>query len=232
MLKEIDKNYLESYKEKYVKQCPICKGTNPACSCWANFKLEISKVSAGIPIKFRHFKLKQMTHPQLTSQKEKIKDYIKNIAENREKGNSLYIYGNKGTAKSMCANIILMNAIKRGYRCFYFDGIKSIVEALKNDWAKEEDTITRIITEYDFIAVDNLDMEDIPNANVASAIKNLFYARANNLLPTILVAPVAIAKLSLPVDRDIVEYFSSTLTDLYFNGFDYEEAVIKRARRK
>ena len=75
-------------------------------------------------------------------------------------------------------------------------------------------------------------MEDIPNANVASAIKNLFYARANNLLPTILVAPVAIAKLSLPVDRDIVEYFSSTLTDLYFNGFDYEEAVIKRARRK
>lgn len=232
MLKKIDEQYLQNYKEKYVLNCPICHGKNPACSCWANYKLEIYKVSANIPIKFRHFKLKQMTHPQLTKQKEKIKDYIKSLATNRENGNCLYIYGQKGTAKTMCANIILMNAIKRGYKVFYFDSLKMISDMLKQDWIDNDDKLSNIISEYDFIVIDNFDSEDIPNTNVLSAIKYLFSIRSSNLLPTIFVAPVAIPKLTLPLEKSIIEYFSSNTTDIYFNGFDYEEAVIKKAKKK
>lgn len=232
MLREIDRHYLEQYKEKYVMNCPICHGTFPGCTCWANFKLEIAKVSAGIPIKFRQFKLKQLTHPQLVKQKELIKNYIKNLNQNRGNGNSLYIYGTKGTAKSMCASIIIMNALKHNFKAYYFDSMKTISEMLKQDWHNDEETLSNIITTYDFIVVDNLDLEDVPNQNVLATIKSLFYIRANNLLPTIFVSSVPISKLALPLDGAIIEYFTPVLTDIYFNGFDYAEAVLKKVRGK
>lgn len=231
MLTEFEKTYLQHYLEKNVKTCPICQGQNPSCVCWKNYKLEIAKISANIPVKFRSFKLKQLTHPQLQKQKEIIKQYIIDLQENRFNGKSLYIYGTKGTAKTMCASIVIMNALKRGFRAYYFSSMKAIAEMLKQDWGNDSNTLETILTEYDYIAIDNIGIDTITNPNIIEAIKSIFTTRANNLLPIIFVSPSSVSKIGSPLDASVVEVFKPVLQDLYFNGFDYQEEIINKRNK-
>lgn len=230
MLTKVDEAYLNHYLEKNVKNCPICHSLNPSCVCWQNYKLEISKISANIPVKFRSFKLKQLTHPQLQKQKETIKQYIIGLQENRFNGKSLYIYGTKGTAKTMCASIIIMNALKQGFKAFYFNSMKNIVEMLKQDWNADTSKLSTILTEYDYIAIDNIGVDPISNPNIVEAVSSLFSARANNLLPTIFVSPSSVSKIGSPLDASVIEIFKPVLQDLYFNGFDYQEEIINKRK--
>lgn len=42
---------LSKLYDEIVKSCPLCHGTNSACSCANTYKFELSKVQANIPIK-------------------------------------------------------------------------------------------------------------------------------------------------------------------------------------
>ena len=232
MLTKVDEAYLKYYKEKFVDTCPVCHGTFPSCTCWKNYKLEIAKISANIPVKFRGFKLKQLTHPQLQKQKEKIKKYIIDLQENRFNGKSLYIYGTKGTAKTMCASIVIMNALKQGFKAYYFESMKAVAEMLKQDWRTDDTKLTTILTEYDYVAIDNMGAEVINNENVVDTLKSLFTIRANNLLPIIFVSPYSVAKIDLELDTPVIELFKPVLQDLYFNGFDYQEEILNKRGKK
>lgn len=230
-LNTADLKYLELYKQMYVSSCPICHGTNAFCKCWRNYNKEVAKITAGIPIKFRKYTLKDFVHPELSSQKSVIEKYIKGFIENRFNGKCLYLYGTKGTAKTMSAILILMAALKKGYSVHYFESLKSCSDMLKMDWDGGTSYLNNIISSYDIIVIDNVGKETITNPNIANSLRSLFSSRANNLLPTIFVSGVSTKKLLNPVDTEILSYFLENIEEVNFKGFDYTKAVLNKVKK-
>lgn len=229
MLSQIDKNYLELFKTKYVYNCPVCQGRDSFCDCWRRYNAEIKKVSANIPVRYRHYTLSDFTHPQLSKQKVYIENQIKDLDNTRLNGKTLFFYGTSGTAKTMSAILIACEAINRGYKVYYFESLQNIATMLKQSWASEStDEFTEKIISSDLIIVDNLGSENIPNDNVRQEILNMFNQRSYNCLPTICISPVSIE--SLPqLSKDLVEGLSVNGIEItQFKGFDYRKKVLER----
>ncbi len=228
-LSNTDRTYLENYKKHVVYKCPKCKGKNSFCDCWRNFNYELSKATANIPIKYRRYTLADFTHPQLKKQKETVTNYINSIEDMRFHGTSLYLYGDKGTAKTMSAILILMAALQHIYKCRYFESFRACIEFLKEEWGDDlkegTDTLKQVLSDYDFIVIDNVGSEVLPNNSTTTGlVKNLLIHRSNSLLPTIFVSPVAAEKLTDANERAIVEMFADGL-HLNFKGFDYQKEI-------
>lgn len=230
-LNKADLSYLELYKKLHVKSCPICGGKNAFCQCWRKYNQEVTKITAGIPVKFRKYTLKDFTHPELKKQKEVIENYMKSFLENRFNGQCLYLHGTKGTAKTMSATLILMYALKNKYSAYYFESLKSCSDMLKSDWDEGTSNLENILASYDIVAIDNIGKEVITNTNIANSLKSYFSARANNMLPTLFIAPISMSKLVNPTDIDILEYFSENIKEVNFKGFDYTKAVLTKVKK-
>lgn len=228
MLSQLDLNYLDIFKKKYVYGCSICGGKDSFCKCWKSYNEEIRKVSAGIPVKYRRYTLQDFTHPQLVEQKNYVQDVINSFDDIRLNGDTLYFYGTSGTAKTMSAVLIGVEAIKRGYEVHYYDSLQSIASKLKQSWAEDStEEIMHNISSSDLIIVDNIGSENITNDNVRNEICNLFKQRSYNCLPTIFVSPVSIDNIPLKLDKDIVELFlNNSFKSVMFKGFDYSKKVL------
>lgn len=228
MLSKLDLNYLELFKKKYVKGCPICGGKDSFCSCWKKYNLEIKKVSAGIPPKYRGYTLDDFTHPQLKQQKGIVTNIINSFDDIRLSGKSLYFYGSSGTAKTMSAILILVEAINRGYKVKYYDSLQSVVSSLKQAWGENDTTsLYNDIVFSDLLVIDNIGTENIVNDNVKQEVLNIFKQRSYNCLPTIFVSPVSIKGIPLTLDKDIVELFSNNdMLCIEFKGFDYRKKIL------
>lgn len=230
MLSQLDLNYLELYKKKYVLGCPICGGRDSYCNCWRKYNNEIKKISAGIPVKYRNYTMKDFTHPQLKQQKDFVESIISDFDNLRLSGRVLYFYGSSGTAKTMSAILVSCEGIRRGYRVHYYESLQAISTLLKQAWSSDEPaSVANDITLSDLIVVDNLGSENISNENIKSEIYNLFKQRSYNCLPTIFIAPVSIKDLKLQLDKNIVELFDcNQITSVQFKGFDYRKEVLEK----
>lgn len=228
MLSQLDLNYLDIFKKKYVYGCKICGGKDSFCSCWKSYNEEIRKVSAGIPVKYRRYTIDDFTHPQLVEQKKFIQNVLSNFDDIRLNGDTLYFHGTSGTAKTMSAVLIGVEAIKRGYEVHYYDSLQSIASKLKQAWA-EEDTATIIhnVSASDLVIVDNIGSENILNENIRYELCNFFKQRSYNGLPTIFISPVSIDEIPLKLDKDIIELFlKNSFKSVLFKGFDYSKKVL------
>lgn len=228
MLSKLDLNYLELFKKKFVFGCPICSGKDSFCSCWKKYNEEIKKVSAGIPVKYRKYTIKDFTHPQLKEQRNFVNSIIETFDNVRLNGSSFYFYGTSGTAKTMSAILIAMEGIHRGYEVHYYDSLQSIVTKLKQSWSDEDSSpVLHDVTSSDLIVIDNIGSENITNENIKTEIMGMFKQRSYNCLPTIFVSPVSIKDIPLNFDKDIVGLFDMNgLTQVKFKGFDYIKKVL------
>jgi len=228
MLSKLDLNYLELFKKKYVYSCPVCGGKDSFCDCWKRYNEEIKKVAAGIPVKYRKYTIDDFTHPQLVEQKQYIQSVIADFDNIRLNGDTLYLYGSSGTAKTMSACLIAAEAIRRGYEVHYYDSMQSIVTKLKQSWAEDSTAnILREITASDLIVIDNIGRENVLNENVKNEILNMFKQRCYNCLPTIFIAPVPVSEIPLKLDKDVVEVFlTNSFKQVMFKGFDYAKKVL------
>lgn len=228
MLSKLDLNYLDLFKKKYVYSCPICGGKDSFCVCWKRYNEEIKKVSAGIPVKYRKYTIDDFTHPQLKEQKQYIQGVIADFDNIRLNGDTIYLYGSSGTAKTMSACLIAAEAIRRGYEVHYYDSMQSIVTKLKQSWSDDSTSnVLREITASDLIVIDNIGRENVLNENVKNEVLNMFKQRCYNCLPTIFIAPVPVSEIPLKLDKDVVEVFlTNSFKQVMFKGFDYAKRVL------
>lgn len=230
-MNRVDENYLLEFRKNSVYTCPKCQGRNSSCECWRGLELEIKKVKAGIPIRYRNFKLEDITHPNLTKIKDRLISYSDNIQEHRRNGVSLYLHGSSGLAKTASACSILIKALSVGYEARYFDSPKACIDGIMSDWGSNSKTTQSHISGYDFIAIDNMGT-GVSGTAAQETLRRAIFERFNNMLPIIYISSFPKDELKDITEIHMVDKFNQNLYELNFKGFDYVKNVLSKAKKQ
>jgi DNA replication protein DnaC len=224
LISPADKNYLDNYKKSFVYTCE-CKGEDVNHKCWKNFRLELKKAKANIPIKYRNSDFSKIKHPQVQGAKEKVIKYCSNIKIARDEGFGLYLWGSTGLAKTTFGCLVLTEALKHGYTAQYYASLSHCVDSVIQAWKEEEQASFNI----DFILIDNIGTEYKPANRLAeTTFDKVFRERSNNLLPIILTSNFSRKEIGSVYGGQLVSLFDEHLIDVEFKGADYRTNVMKK----
>lgn len=229
MLTKQDHLYLEKKKKEIIDSCPICHGRKPFCSCSYSFQLEYAKIKAGIPEKYRDFKIDMLVHPQLTKQKADVENILKDISI----GNfsySVLISGTKGLAKSSVAACILCEALKAKKTAFYYQTVYDLKNCALKGWNKEtkNDYDYIMLSEADIIAIDGLGLGTVLKENAVQEVLDVLKRRMLLGKQVVFVSTVESKRL-IGFEKDIVDIFSPK--EIKFSGFDYVKNVLNKVKK-
>jgi DNA replication protein DnaC len=179
----------------------------------------LAVITAGIPIKYRNFTFGTFHSQNLTKSVNKLRKYVENIDKNKKSGTGLYLWGNSGSGKTSLGCIVIMEAIKKNYSC-YFCVVDDYRKALFSD---DFDTIDKIKNSQ-FLMIDDIGREFQDSKGfIGSYIDDLLRYRTDNLTPTIITSNKdgSLATDSFRFDSIIKEHFLI----LEFNVVDYRKKL-------
>lgn len=186
--------------------CPICNNTgyivqnnafSSFCTCPIGTKIrtglwEEKLLEAGILREYWNYKFKdfcpQPSYVQHMTFMRDTESYLKNIREKREEGNIWLILGSVGVGKTLAASLILKEAIKKDYSCYYI-----VWTDLVDGTLKDSDMLNQKIRSVDFLVIDDVGKDKIHAGKVSNFAEDLLEKivkpRFSNKLPTILISP-------------------------------------------
>jgi DNA replication protein DnaC len=241
-------------KFKYIiEECQICGGkayiydqkrmykdgeetlTSKQCSClkkavdYHRFDL------ANIPREFFDYTLNDFkeTTPEKVVAKEKVEHIIANIKNYHREGRGLFLYGTKGTGKTMLAMEILKGASRQGFSTYY-DFYPLIFEDFTKKGFKSDDykkNYDNIFKNTDFLVLDELFKEaDYFNGsqNQAASARflemNILKRRASK--PTIIISNVqnGLEDIKSHYGQYVYSMMKHTYDLMSFTDHDFREA--------
>jgi DNA replication protein DnaC len=242
MLSSVDLTYLQQRKQELVLSCTLCKGSGAYCSCQEKFALEIKMAQANIPIKYRQLTLDHVTAPAIKPAKDIIISYIEGLAENRKKGNGLFLWSEtKGTAKSTLACIILTEALRRGYSA-YFSDLDECIRLTTGSWGNNDKrrTLEKHILETDFLVLDDVGGKEVKtrsssdpemrNPLIETVFTSLFKNRSDTLLPTIMTSNISPDDLAKSFGERLYSMTCEHLLSVECGGVDYRIEVLQKTK--
>ncbi len=124
--------------------CPTCRGrgnfvwdgANRKCNCEEQKRLYIRYLHAGIGVTYQRLMWSDFTGPGELL--DPVLDYIDHAVAFIERGIGLFLSGPMGTGKTMLANLVLKELVKRDYNCFGTT-FSSTVESFTAGWNSAED---------------------------------------------------------------------------------------------
>jgi len=200
-----------------VKECKICNGKGylfsdkrayrgeeeegfaKQCECIKRAINHHRYDAANVPREYFDFSLDQFkeTSPEKIIVKEKIQSICSNIKDYHRDGRGLFLYGTKGTGKTMLALEILKEATRHGYSAHY-EFYPVLFEAFtRRGWKADDvkDDYDAIFHNTDFLVLDELLKETdyfSGNGNEASSSRllemNILKRRASK--PTIIISNI------------------------------------------
>ena len=225
MYSERDKKFLFKLREQIVEGCVKCHGNDIRCSCHILYRFECRKVKANIPPKYRSFTFEQITHPQTTEVRNKIKGYIDNLNEQLENGMGLFLSGSTGLGKSAIASIVLAKAIESG-RTGHFFTLDQCLNLYIGGWKDE-----KLKEQYldDVLGVDVLVIDEVgnePRTNitmVGACLNDILRRRSNNLQTTIITSNLYFKKIKEIYGEETFSILNECTLPFEFNGVDFRE---------
>lgn len=227
MLTPRDKTFLLKLKEQIVSNCKKCRGQDFRCSCLDTFRLEFKKVKANIAPKYRSMTLDDITHPQTTAVRSRIREYIENMDEHLEKGTGVFLFGSTGLAKTGIASILLMEALKRR-RTGYFTTLDQCVNLYAGGWKDEKikEQYQDVILDTDVLVLDEVGNEARTNTNlVGSCFNDVIRRRANNLQTTIITSNLLFKKLKDVYGEEVHSILHECTIPFEFSGVDFRQGI-------
>jgi DNA replication protein DnaC len=180
-----DDNYRLSQLKDARLVCPKCHGMDTSCKCYVDILAEISKIRANIPVKYRSLTFNDMVSPV---NKKTIKQYTDSIDAHRRVGMGLYLHGTVGTGKSMAGCLVLMEAFKLNYSCFYIT-VQQYINLLTGRFVPEHYPSVEYINCVNFLMIDDLGREFWDGKHfIEKNIEEFLRLRAENHLPTIITS--------------------------------------------
>jgi len=213
-------------KKKIVDSCPHCEQRGcPSCS--AQFEIFFKMAAARIPVKYWCFDHKDIEDPEV---KVIVGKYIERLIDVFDRGYGLYFCGNNGTGKTLCASLILKEALRHNFSARFThlsEVLKMSCDGMYDRDLREE--YQQQILSVDFLVVDDIDKayENTQSRFLNHSYDNLFRTRANNCLPTIITAN----KKRDTVLRDDNGIFGKSLLSLFAENIK-DVPVIGRDRRR
>lgn len=127
-----------------LDRCPTCRdkghftwdGEERTCDCDRQRRLHVQYLHAGIGVTYQRLMWSDFTGPGALL--DPFLDYIDNAEAYIDRGIGLFISGPVGTGKTMLANLVLKELVKRGYKC-NATTFSSTVEAFTAGWNSQEE---------------------------------------------------------------------------------------------
>lgn len=229
MIDNENKLYLIRKKEEIIKNCPICHGTKPYCKCTYDFRVEIHKASANIPIAYRDFSLDKLTHPQLQTQKAQIADFLQKTGTKDQ--TDLLITGGPGLAKSAVACLILTKVLQCGKRAYYYPSLRAAIDACMKDFKAEADMSAYIPFKVaDTIVIDGLGYGFIrERSNATDIVLDHLERRKIMGKHVVFVSSVPVTELS-GGEKTIIDLLNPKVIN--FKGFNYVTEVLDKVSKQ
>lgn len=231
MLTERDRRFLLVQKKKIVTNCPKCNGKDLMCSCVAKYRLEFKKVKANIAPKYRSLTFDQITHPQTSVVRGRLRSYILNLGEHLDNGHGAFLYGSTGLAKTGIASIILTEALRRG-RTGYFLTLDQCVDLYAGGW-KDNDLKRQyqdLVLGTDLLVIDEVGNESRTNLQLVSGCLNdILRRRYNNLQTTVLTSNLFFNKIKTVYGDEAYSILNDAnfMTTYEFKGVDFRQLDVK-----
>lgn len=229
MIDNENRLYLLRKREEIITNCPLCHGTKPYCKCTYDFRVEIHKASANIPIAYRDFSLDKLTHPQLKVQKEQIAEFLTTVGTKEQ--TDLLITGGPGLAKSAVACVILSKVLQLGKRAYYFPSLRAAIDACMKDFRAEADASAYIPFKVaDTIVIDGLGYGFIrERSNATDIILDHLERRKIMGKHVVFVSSVPVEELS-GGEKTVIDLTRPRVIN--FKGFNYVKEVLEKATTK
>ena len=165
-----------------VDNCPKCHGTDLTCDCYRAYYFVFKIINARIPIKYRSFTLKDINQPASKPIVKRISAYLNSLEDHVSKGIGLYLCGNPGTSKTVLGCIVLTEAIRKGYSCYF-----ATVDQYKNAIFEKDNELLDKIRTSTFLMLDDVGREyHDAKGFLDSTLDELIRIRADSLLPTVI----------------------------------------------
>lgn len=221
-----DVEYLAAEKQQIIDKCPKCRGLDMTCNCYADYDVEVRKVRACIPLKYRKANLSAITSEHSNKPKEAIESYIKSLKKYRQRGTGLYLWGEEGTAKTYLGCAVLIEALRKGYSA-HFTTLTDCVDNL----IRHRDAFAYVLQSSTFLMIDDMGYAYRPVRDevsyVDSVLDKVIRARCNNLLPNILTCHKNITQLALtnPSGARIASIIKEHMKRVQFVGPNFRDKI-------
>lgn len=206
-------NFLLDKREELVYNCDKCFGRSQICSCRNEYAQYSALHSAGIPFSMRKYVRQTLDEiesvdPSVIDMKDKWNKVYDNISKVRREGINLYVYGDSGAGKTMCAAILVREAIQHGLVSQYLT-LPSLVNIALNDESRKG-SLLRV----DFLIIDDVKrpvevLTDKAILLYASILDQVFTTRFESELPTILLSDAPLEEI---IDTYNLQRIKSSLT--------------------
>jgi DNA replication protein DnaC len=183
------------------------------------FKLDIDDIETFIK---KNRENEKVTFP-------KVEKYIKNLEKHISKGTGLYLHGSHGIGKTSISAIILKNAIKLYYRCFFWKS-SEIIEFIKSGWKNEQRRLffDTIINSVDVLVIDDVArLFEEQKSEEKIFIDRIFTKRDDLNLVTILTANKTLEDSKFIFGDGLFSNFKERLIEINLLGKDFREEKAK-----
>lgn len=229
MIDDENRRYLIKKKEEIITNCPLCHGKKPYCKCTYDFRVEINKATANIPIAYRDFTLNDLTHPQLTTQKKQIASFLETVGTSNQE--DLLITGGPGLAKSAVACLILIKTLQLGKKAFYYPSLRSVMDVCLEDFRGESKSRSlEFFKTADTIVIDGLGYGFIRERSNGTDIV-LEHLERRRLLNkhVVFVSSVPVEEIA-GGERPLIDLIKPYIIN--FKGFNYVTEVLENVDEK
>jgi len=221
-----DIDYLTNEKTKIIDKCPKCHGLDLSCSCYHEYDVEVHKVRANIPPKYRKASLAVITSPQSVKPKAQLQSYINHMKRKRKEGTGLYLWGGEGTAKTYLGCAVLIEALRHGYLA-YFTTLNDCVDNI----IRNRESFAYMLQNTTYLMIDDIGYAYRPIrdeiAYVDSVLDKVVRTRCNNLQPNILTSHKNITQMALanPSGARIASIIKEHMLRIQFTGPNFRDTI-------
>ena len=227
------KSALLKVKESLLANCPgLCNHTGwvdgKMCACMMEFAQYVDLDEAGIDREYWDASFDTWKGDPLA--KDLVERYVKQIDVAYDEGLGFLFWGNSGTGKTMLCSIILKTAKASG-RTIKFITMAELLDVLRKKISDEsiEKSYIETVKEVDFLCIDNLGSEYIPqkssNQYVIAEFDTLARYRKRNMLPTLLTTNLTPNEFSGTYGKAISSLYTGCSAIIEVSGADYRQTI-------
>jgi len=202
-----------------ILRCKLCGGSNLTCECYKKYFSTLSIITAGIPLKYRSFTFDDFNSVTLRKSVNKLKNYIEMLDKNKSNGTGLYLFGNSGTGKTSLGCLVMLEALKHGYSCYF-----CVVDQYRKSLFESNSEVLDKIRNSQFLMIDDIGREFQDSKGfIESYLDDLVRHRTDNLTPTIITSNLSesTATDSFRMASIIKEHFLV----IEFTNVDYRKTI-------
>lgn len=225
-----------SHPELMLGVCPTCRGAKTYrwqgnecdCNCQRQLQLALHYAASGIGVTYQRldwadYEGDPALLPHVLKYLERHDDYI-------ARGVGLLFHGGIGLGKTLVANLVLKELIKRGYTCFATT-FANAVEAFTASWRSSErkEWFADKFMYSKVLLLDDLGRELRTSTNLPqSTFDMILRTRVAEGRPTVLTTNCTLGELSTGYGAQVLSQLSEQSLVFEFTGEDYRPKARRR----